>query len=71
MDVRPGRAKYVRARSVHQQTRQDFQFFDQTWLSHAIVQLGVRNQGRTFRDGDKWEATFAAEEGRTFRNGDE
>jgi Protein of unknown function (DUF4038) len=71
VDVRPGRAKYVRALSVHQQTRQDFQFFDQSWVSHAIVQLGVRNQGKTFRDGNEWEATNAAEEGRTFRNGDE
>ncbi len=71
VDVRPGRGKYVRALSVHQQTRQDFQFFDQTWLSHAIVQLGVRNQGKTFRDGNEWEANNAAEEGRTFRHGDE
>jgi hypothetical protein len=70
-DVRPGRAAYVRARSVHQQTRHDFQFFDQSWVSHAIVQLGVRNRGKTFRDGNEWEANNAAEEGRTFRHGDE
>jgi hypothetical protein len=27
-----------RVRSVHQQTRIDFQFFGQPWLSHAIIQ---------------------------------
>jgi hypothetical protein len=70
-DVRPGRRAYRRLLSVHQQTRHDFQFFDQPWVTHAIVQLGVRNQGRTFRDGNEWDATRAAEEGRTFREGDE
>ncbi|MGH9847205.1 MAG: DUF5060 domain-containing protein, partial [Blastocatellia bacterium] len=70
-DVRPGRASYVRALSIHQQTRQDFQFFDQSWPSHAIVQLGVRNQGRSSRGGHEWAATNAAEKGRTFRHGDE
>ncbi len=62
---------YLRALSIHQQTRHDFQFFDQKWVSHAIVQLGVRNQGRTLRDADEWQASSAAEEGRTFRRGDE
>ncbi len=70
-DVRPGRGAYVRALSVHQQTRHDFQFFDQSWPSHAIVQLGVRNQGKTFRGGNEWDASNAAEEGRTFQHGDE
>ncbi len=36
-------ANAPRALSVHQQTRIDFQFFDETWMSHAIIQLGVRN----------------------------
>lgn len=61
---------HLRLLSIHQQTRHDFQFFDQTWLSHAIVQLGVRNQGKTFREGNEWDAKGAAEEGRTFPNGD-
>jgi Protein of unknown function (DUF4038)/Domain of unknown function (DUF5060) len=65
------KSKSVRLLSVHQQTRQDFQFFDQPWLTHAIVQLGVRNQGKIFRDGNEWNANNAAEEGRTFQQGDE
>lgn len=36
--------------SVHQQTRIDFQFFDQAWVTHAIVQLGVRNGQQVVRD---------------------
>lgn len=62
---------YLRLLSIHQQTRHDFQFFDQPWVSHAIVQLGVRNQGKTFRGGNEWDAKGAAEGGRTFRHGDE
>jgi len=41
-----------RGLSIHQQTRIDFQFFDQSWLSHAIVQLGVRNGQAT--QADEW-----------------
>ncbi len=63
--------EFIRATSIHQQTRNDFQFFDQTWMSHAIVQVGVRNQGKTFREGSEWDVSNAAEEGRTFRHGDE
>lgn len=57
----------VRLLSIHQRTRIDFEFFDQPWLSHAIVQLGVRNRqpagvesewvgkGKTaYRHGDTW-----------------
>lgn len=36
-------ANALRLLSVHQQTRIDFQFFDETWMSHAILQVGVRN----------------------------
>ena len=51
-----GRDPYMRGHagqrllSVHQQTRIDFQFFDQDWVSHAIVQLGVRNGQQVVRD---------------------
>lgn len=61
----------IRATSIHQQTRHDFQFFDRDWMSHAIVQLGVRNQGATFRDGNEWDANNSVAEGRTLQNGDE
>jgi hypothetical protein len=67
----------VRLLSIHQRTRIDFEFFDQpnrrggglptAWVSHAIVQLGVRNrqqagvesewtgEGKTaYRHGDAW-----------------
>ena len=33
----------LRALSIHQQTRSDWQFFDQSWPSHVILQVGVRN----------------------------
>lgn len=44
--------KLQRLLSVHQQTRIDFQFFDQDWLTHAIIQYGVRN-GQNVQ-GDEW-----------------
>lgn len=44
--------KLQRLLSVHQQTRIDFQFFDQNWLTHAITQYGVRN-GQNVQ-GDEW-----------------
>lgn len=44
--------KQQRLLSVHQQTRIDFQFFDQNWLTHAITQYGVRN-GQNVQ-GDEW-----------------
>lgn len=48
------RGAYVRALSIHQQTRYDWQFFGENWYSHAIIQLGVRNQGKALRGGDEW-----------------
>lgn len=52
--ARQGQAR--RGLSCHQQTRYDFQMFEasQDWLSHAIVQLGVRNRGKAMRGGDEW-----------------
>ncbi len=44
----------LRPLSIHQQTRIDFQFFDQQWPVHAIIQYGVRNSWN--RDmADEWE----------------
>jgi hypothetical protein len=50
--------------SVHQQTRIDFQFFAEDWLSHAIVQFGVRNRQKT--SSDEWNAKGRA----GYRHGD-
>lgn len=56
----------LRMLSIHQQTRINWQFFDQSWPAHVIIQYGVRNKdqhqadewkntGRTkYRDGDEW-----------------
>jgi len=58
----------LRALSIHQQTRIDFQFFNYDWPVHAIIQLGVRSgQGVVpdewdihtdvqplYRFGDEW-----------------
>lgn len=59
----------LRALSVHQQTRREFQFFDPEWPTHAIIQYGVRNgqsvtqdewndasyvQGSRIRHADVW-----------------
>jgi hypothetical protein len=41
-----------RARSVHQQTRIDFQFFGSSWPAHAIIQYGPRNGVSS--NGDQW-----------------
>lgn len=71
IDVRPGRQAYVRALSAHQQTRPDFQFFDQSWPSHAIVQFGVRNRGKSLSGGDEWRVKKAVGERGSFRHGDE
>ncbi len=58
--------KTVRLLSVHQRTRIDFEFFGQPWLSHAIIQYGVRNKQQTDNDSE-WIKT-----GKTkYRNGDE
>lgn len=46
----------LRAHSIHQQTRPDWNFADQEWPSHAILQLGVRNRGASVRIGDEWKA---------------
>lgn len=49
------RGEAVRMLSVHQQTRYDWEFFDDRWYSHAIIQLGVRNRGKAHRGGDEWK----------------
>lgn len=50
--------------TIHQQTRIDFQFFGQAWLTHACFQYGVRNRTQA---GDEW-----SDFGETkYRNGDE
>ena len=46
---------YLRALSIHQQTRVDFQFFNYDWPVHAIVQYGVRNGQGTVTD--EWDNT--------------
>ena len=43
-----------RALSIHQQTRPDWNFADETWPSHAIIQLGVRNRGASAKIGNEW-----------------
>jgi hypothetical protein len=60
---------FLRAHSIHQQTRPDWNFTDQTWPSHAIIQLGVRNRGTSARIGDEW--ANAGKAGQRFRHGDE
>ena len=46
----------LRVHSIHQQTRPDWNFADQSWPSHAILQLGVRNRGKSRLVGDEWKA---------------
>ncbi|MCU0916522.1 MAG: DUF4038 domain-containing protein, partial [Planctomycetes bacterium] len=60
---------FVRVLSIHQQTRPDWNFADQMWPSHAILQLGVRNRGPSVRIGDEW--VEAGQGSRRFRHGDE
>ncbi|MCI0622351.1 MAG: DUF5060 domain-containing protein [Acidobacteria bacterium] len=60
------RGSFLRALSVHQNTRIDFQFFGSSWPTHAIIQYGIRNKetaagddfqiaGRTkYHNGDEW-----------------
>lgn len=55
----------VRMLSIHQQTRINFQFFDQKWMSHAIIQYGVRNKDKD--QTDEWKNTGITR----YRNGDE
>ncbi len=56
----------VRLLSVHQRTRIDFEFFGQDWLSHAIIQYGVRNKAQTNNESE-W-----IKSGKTkYKNGDE
>ncbi|HET8550227.1 MAG TPA: DUF4038 domain-containing protein, partial [Bryobacteraceae bacterium] len=64
------RGKYIRGLSIHQQTRYDWNFFDQNWYSHVIVQLGVRNRGRARRDTDEWRAS-GGNRSEYFRHGDD
>jgi hypothetical protein len=58
-----------RGLSVHQQTRYDWEFPNEDWFSHIIVQLGVRNRGKAFRGGDEWN--LPKDRRGTFRNGDD
>lgn len=58
-----------RALSIHQQTRPDWNFADQTWPSHAVVQFGVRNRGKLERVGDEW--VQPADGVKLFRHGDQ
>jgi hypothetical protein len=53
--------------SIHQQTRIDFQFFDQSWPSHAIIQYGARNGQHV--QVDEWTDEKANQA--RYRNGDE
>ncbi len=48
--------KYLRALSIHQQTRPDWNFTAETWPSHSIIQLGVRNRGVSEKVGNEWQA---------------
>jgi len=58
-------AGFFRPLSTHQQTRINFQFFDQSWPVHAIIQYGVRNKDKDL--DDEWKNT-----GKTkYRHGDE
>ena len=63
-------ARMPRALSIHQQTRPDWNFPDDTWPSHVIIQFGVRNRGTTARVGDEWNQA-AAKSGAVFRFGDD
>ena len=40
--------------STHQKTQIGFDFFDQTWPTHAIIQYGVRRSKSTYPYGDQW-----------------
>jgi len=51
---RAGRT-YRRALSIHQQTRNDWQFNGEDWFTHAILQVGVRNNGPGAGGGDEWK----------------
>ena len=62
-------ARAPRALSIHQQTRPDWNFPDDTWASHEIIQLGVRNRGTTTRVGDEWKP--APDDIKAFRFGDD
>lgn len=55
--------KRVRALSIHQRTRIGWQFADQDWPGHVVVQYGVRNPGGAgvspkevprYAHGDQW-----------------
>lgn len=62
-------ARAPRALTIHQQTRPDWNFSEETWPSHANIQLGVRNRGTTARVGDEWR--IAGTNGAVFRLGDD
>jgi hypothetical protein len=59
-----------RLHSIHQQTRYDWNFDDQDWYTHKIVQLGVRNRGRAMRDTDEWASAGRSRKD-TMRSGDD
>ena len=48
--------KFLRALSIHQQTRPDWNFAEETWTTHRILQLGVRNRGTSEKVGNEWAA---------------
>lgn len=60
---------FLRALSIHQQTRPDWNFSGERWPSHAIVQVGVRNHGASTLVGDEWKARGG--QVKVFRHGDE
>jgi hypothetical protein len=60
---------FLRALSIHQQTRPDWNFAKETWPSHAILQFGVRNRGTSVRIGDEW--VQASQGNQRFQHGDE
>ena len=43
----------LRPLSTHQNTRIDFQFFDASWPTHALIQFGPRNNNG-YANGDQW-----------------
>ncbi len=59
----------LRVLSIHQQTRSDWNFPNEPWPSHALLQFGVRNQGKRTRVGDEWKPP--PEGVQVFKHGDE
>lgn len=59
----------LRALTLHQQTRPDWQFPDATWPSHANLQFGVRNLGTATKVGGEWQQP--PDGAGVFKHGDE